>query len=449
MFSERLVCDVFAKMKDTTGDDASTSKDEHDTEIDIMAKMGLPTSFTARSRSNRQTWQNFLTDDMIASSPKKSQNIFSASYLSDAERAFDKFWTSNAQDIIDRTWRHKFPNEVHSKDSPRSGLQNELYRDHCFAVCDEEKHNFLRNYSRGRDQCETMTFSSSQTSSGSPFEYGELPEELPAIVGRDDEFDDFSQLERKTATSFSKLLHGQVEELEVPNKFVSPKSPPVLLQQKHHKYWHQRYRLFSKFDDGIKLDEESWYSVTPEEIAKHIAKRCVTLNNTKRIIDAFCGAGGNTIQFALADPGVHVIAIDIDPAKIELAKNNAAVYGVQDQIEFIVGDFVELIPELSGDVVFLSPPWGGPCYLHQKVFRVDTIEPSVRLCLDLIRNYVTHEIALLVPRNTYENDLRELAGGTGMLVEIEKNCCNKKVKMITAYFGDLISNQERTPSYFP
>ena len=30
----------------------------------------------------------------------------------------------------------------------------------------------------------------------------------------------------------------------------------------HPKYWDQRYRLFSKFDDGIIIpDEESWFSV--------------------------------------------------------------------------------------------------------------------------------------------------------------------------------------------
>jgi trimethylguanosine synthase len=32
-----------------------------------------------------------------------------------------------------------------------------------------------------------------------------------------------------------------------------------------------------------------------------------------------------------------VIAIDIDPKKIEMAKQNARVYGVEDRIEFIQG----------------------------------------------------------------------------------------------------------------
>ena len=35
--------------------------------------------------------------------------------------------------------------------------------------------------------------------------------------------------------------------------------PPELASLPHiSKYWAQRYRLFSKYDEGIKLDEESW-----------------------------------------------------------------------------------------------------------------------------------------------------------------------------------------------
>jgi len=34
--------------------------------------------------------------------------------------------------------------------------------------------------------------------------------------------------------------------------------------------------------------------VTHEKIAQHIAKRC----KCKVIVDGFCGAGGNSIQFA-------------------------------------------------------------------------------------------------------------------------------------------------------
>ena len=95
------------------------------------------------------------------------------------------------------------------------------------------------------------------------------------------------------------------------------------------KYWRARYDLFSRFDEGTLLDLESWYSVTPEAIAYRIAMRC----RSDVVMDACCGAGGNIIQFALTCK--HVVALDIDPIKIELARHNAAIYGVEDRITFL------------------------------------------------------------------------------------------------------------------
>ena len=39
------------------------------------------------------------------------------------------------------------------------------------------------------------------------------------------------------------------------------------------KYWNRRFTLWSQFHHGIRMDTESWYSVTPEIIAIHIAER--------------------------------------------------------------------------------------------------------------------------------------------------------------------------------
>ena len=80
------------------------------------------------------------------------------------------------------------------------------------------------------------------------------------------------------------------------------------------KFWYKRFSLFSMFDMGIRLDRgescltsqlqvylikmfffvESWFSVTPEKVAAFTAERC----KCDVIVDAFCGVGGNTIQFA-------------------------------------------------------------------------------------------------------------------------------------------------------
>lgn len=68
-----------------------------------------------------------------------------------------------------------------------------------------------------------------------------------------------------------------------------------------------------------------------------------------------------------------MIAIDIDPVRLALAQHNAEVYGVAHQIEFVQGDFLQLAPLLRGDMVFLSPPWGGPEYLSADVFNIKTM----------------------------------------------------------------------------
>ncbi|PPR89129.1 hypothetical protein GOBAR_AA31549 [Gossypium barbadense] len=60
-------------------------------------------------------------------------------------------------------------------------------------------------------------------------------------------------------------------------------------------YWFQRYHLFSKYDEGIKMDEEGWFSVTPVEIAMRHAEKC---GGDELVIDCFSGVGGNAIQFA-------------------------------------------------------------------------------------------------------------------------------------------------------
>ncbi|XP_061851165.1 trimethylguanosine synthase isoform X2 [Colius striatus] len=201
------------------------------------------------------------------------------------------------------------------------------------------------------------------------------------------------------------------------------------------KYWAQRYRLFSRFDEGIKLDREGWFSVTPEKIAEHIAVRVSQSFDCDIIVDAFCGVGGNAIQFALTSK--RVIAIDIDPEKLRLAHNNAEVYGVADRIEFVCGDFMVLAADLRADVVFLSPPWGGPDYATAEIFNIQTMICPDGFEIFRLSKKITNNIVYFLPRNADIDQVASLAGPGGK-VEIEQNFLNNKLKTITAYFGDLI-----------
>ncbi len=81
------------------------------------------------------------------------------------------------------------------------------------------------------------------------------------------------------------------------NNFINEDKPA---EKGNKKFYQHRYYLFSKFDRGVKIDEESWYSITPETVAKHVANRVAGVFGEGRTnaMDGFCGVGGNLIQLA-------------------------------------------------------------------------------------------------------------------------------------------------------
>lgn len=238
-------------------------------------------------------------------------------------------------------------------------------------------------------------------------------------------------------------------------------------QAPHYKYWAQRCRLFSKYHEGIILDDEGWYSVTPELIAEHIAKRvwnsllqptaplhpkkkrknnkqqyAATHNNAGLLMDAFCGPGGNSIQFALAaPPGGIVFAIDIDPTKAEMARHNASIYGVQSRIEFIIGDSLAIAPHFRVDAVFLSPPWGGPDYVNSEEYSLKTLLPVPGDEMHRVFGAISPNLAYLLPRNVIQQEVISLAD-KHQTVEIEGNYLTGKLKTVTTYYGALVARPE-------
>jgi len=50
---------------------------------------------------------------------------------------------------------------------------------------------------------------------------------------------------------------------------------------------------------------------------------------------------------------------------------------------------------------------------------------------------ITENIAYLLPKNTNVDQLISMAGPYGV-VEVEQNMLNRKIKMITAYYGELL-----------
>jgi hypothetical protein len=102
---------------------------------------------------------------------------------------------------------------------------------------------------------------------------------------------------------------------------------------------------------------------------------------------------------------IAVIAIDIDPVKIEYAKRNAAIYGVLDRIEFIVGDFFQVAPMLVADVVFLSPPWGGLGYVEHEAYDLEKMELNGFKVFEAACG-ISRNIAFFLPRNVAIEQVR-------------------------------------------
>ncbi|KAL3089639.1 hypothetical protein niasHT_024876 [Heterodera trifolii] len=238
------------------------------------------------------------------------------------------------------------------------------------------------------------------------------------------------------------------------------------------KYWYQRNRFFSKLNNGILMDREGWFSVTPERVARHVADRVVLLRDCT-VLDAFTGVGGNAIQFALR--GAFVIAVDIDPVKLRCARQNARIYGVENRICFICGSFFHVAASMFGargakehkkqteegngaeenttnttkteigyphgvDAVFLSPPWGGPAYLHRdRPFDLlADMEPN-GVHIFRVAQQISPNIVYFLPKNTRTDQLIALAGPGGC-VELEQTVLNEKIKALHAYFGMLAAN---------
>jgi release factor glutamine methyltransferase len=91
-----------------------------------------------------------------------------------------------------------------------------------------------------------------------------------------------------------------------------------------------------------------------------------------RVADIGTGSGCLAIASAHQHPRSRVIAIDLSPEALELARRNAARHGLADRIDFRLGNLLEPIAaEAPFDVILSNPP-----YIPTEV--IPTLEPGVR-----------------------------------------------------------------------
>ncbi len=117
--------------------------------------------------------------------------------------------------------------------------------------------------------------------------------------------------------------------------------------EKYQAFWD----MLSPRERLMKFDAYGLFAITPRAFSRPIIERI----QGDRIVDACCSVGGMSI--ALAEAGKHVVAIELNPHRLQLARDNAAMCGVNECIEFIEGDVLEALPTLTADTIFFDGQW--------------------------------------------------------------------------------------------
>ncbi len=176
-----------------------------------------------------------------------------------------------------------------------------------------------------------------------------------------------------------------------------------------------------KFSKPVFTCGEGVRFATPEIVASYRAGRL----KVGVLADISCGIGGQTICFA--EECDRVYGVDIDGERLECARRNAGVYGV-DNITFIEGDALspQVVEQVAdADVIFSDP--ARPA--EEDVRQTDSLRPGIPMVMEAYRD-VTGSFAFEAPPQMPPGRIdfdceREYLGVDGQL------------NRLTLYFGPL------------
>lgn len=145
---------------------------------------------------------------------------------------------------------------------------------------------------------------------------------------------------------------------------VNKKRSNVILGEKIHLLWGKPYITDKIGDISYQISPLSFFQVNPLQTGKLYSKALeyADLHGEETVWDLYCGIG--TISLFLAQKAKFVRGVEIVPAAIDNARDNARLNGIEN-VEFFVGKAEEVLPAeykkngIYADVIVVDPPRKG------------------------------------------------------------------------------------------
>lgn len=193
-------------------------------------------------------------------------------------------------------------------------------------------------------------------------------------IGRLDRDGDFQEMFEMIAFNHCYTVARDLG-LKISSRYTNQFGGPQEFIFGHNRYISQLYPTL----DAVKAKEllmtnVGIYSISlPRDssaIARIVSQECqrvLRVRDVSRLIitDGTAGVGGDTIAFAREGfKGVNSCEIVAEHCRV--VANNVAVFGIDEKVRIVCGDYMNEYHKLKQDVIYLDAPWGGVGYTGSK-----------------------------------------------------------------------------------
>lgn len=154
----------------------------------------------------------------------------------------------------------------------------------------------------------------------------------------------------------------------------------------------------------LKTDSRALIPRPDTEILIETALGLLEHDSTAAVVDIGTGSGAIVLSLAVERAGLRLAATDIDLNTLELARENAALHGLSERIEFFYGDLLDaLSPDWQmADMIVSNPPYIAEDQRSKLMADVRDFEPAGALFsgddgLDILRRLTVDAYRFLKP----------------------------------------------------